>query len=228
MSTRQERARAMASPHFRPTRAVASLLAALAVCAFAPSGRALAEGKDDARTFVRREHDRLRALLLRPDSADRAAQVTRELDGAVDYGELTRRSFGEPCPAERSACIDHWKELTDAQKAEVAGLLRRLVQKICQREIEETRDYDVTYLGVKDQSGDLRVSTEAKSNLRPRDPSTLIDYVVHSKNGQLWMVDWVTEKSSMSKNYYDEFDRKMRDPALGYASIAAKLRQCVD
>src|SRR5580700_6075510 len=93
MSTRRERERLLAKRHFRLTRASASLLAALAVCAFAPSGRALADGKDDARTFVRREHDRVQALHLRADSAARATQITRELDGVVDYGELTRRSF---------------------------------------------------------------------------------------------------------------------------------------
>ena len=44
----------------------------------------------------------------------------------VDYDELARRAFGQPCPAAIPSCTNHWGELTDAQKAEVTDLLKRL------------------------------------------------------------------------------------------------------
>jgi ABC-type transporter MlaC component len=204
-------------------RSIASLIAVLAACA--SSSAALADGPGDAQSFVQREHEKLMGLLRQPASPARSAQVQRELDTVVDYEELARRAFGEPCPATEPSCTDHWSELTPEQKTEVTGLLKQLVQKNYQKNLEKTLDYDVSYHGVKDLGGDTKIRTEAKSKLKPRDPAVQIDYVVHAKNGQLWMVDWVTEGSSLNKNYYDQFDKKMKDPALGYANIAAKLRE---
>jgi ABC-type transporter MlaC component len=210
---------------FRP---LASLLAIAFACTTATLGggsTALADGTDDAQAFVQREHDKLMSLLRQPASPARAALVQRELDGIVDYDELARRAFGQPCPPTEQGCTDHWATLTDAQKTEVTGLIKQLFQKNYQTHLEKTLDYDVTYRGAKDLGGDTKIRTAAQSKLKPRDPPVNIDYVVHPKNGKLWMVDWVTEGSSQNKNYYDQNDKKMKDPALGYANIATKLRE---
>jgi ABC-type transporter MlaC component len=207
---------------FRP---LASLLAAVVACALSSAAAALADGAGDAQAFVQHEHEKLMGLLKQPASPARAAQIQRELESVVDYAELARRAFGEPCPVTEPTCTDHWKELTPDQQTEGTGLIKQLFQKNYQKNLEKTLDYDVTYEGVKDMGGDTKIKTEAKSKLKPRDPPVRIDYVVHAKNGQLWMVDWVTEGSSQNKNYYEQFDRKMKDPALGYANIAMKLRE---
>ena len=39
------------------------------------------------------------------------------------------------------------------------------------------------------------------------------------------MVDIVTEGASLTKTYYDQFDKKLKNPAEGYSSIVQKLRE---
>jgi ABC-type transporter MlaC component len=205
------------------SRRVASLLVVLAAAFL--SSVALAD--DGAQGFVQQEQQKLMALLHQPASASRAAQIEHELDVMVDYDELTRRAFGEPCPISIPSCTDHWKngELSDAQKTEVSGLLKRLVVKNYQKNLEKTLDYDVTYRGSRDAGTDTKVRTEAKSRLKPRDPAVQVDYIVHGENGHDKVVDIVTEGSSLTKNYFDQFDKKLKDPSLGYANIVQKLRE---
>ena len=180
----------------------------------------------DPQGFVQEEQQKLNALLHQPASSARAAQIEHELDLMVDYDTLTRRAFGEPCPISMPSCVNHWKnDLSDANRAEVTGLLKKLVVKNYQKNLEKTLDYDVTFRGTKDAGGDTKVRTEAKSKAKPRDPAVQVDYVVENENGHYKVVDIVTEGSSLTKNYYDQFDKKLRDPNLGYANIVQKLRE---
>jgi len=205
------------------SRRVASLVAALAVALAASP----AQADDGAQTFVQQEQQKLTVLLHQPASAARASQIEHELDQMVDYDELARRAFGEPCPPAIPSCTDHWKsgELNDASRAEVTGLLKKLVVKNYQKNLEKTLDYDVSFRGAKDAGSDTKVRTEAKSKTKPRDPAVQVDYVVQNQNGHFKVVDIVTEGSSLTKNYFDQFDKKLKDPNLGYANIVAKLRE---
>src|SRR5256885_1280050 len=104
---------------------VQALVVSLACLSF--SGVALAD--ENAQSFVEKAHVKLTALLKQPASSARDGQVTHELDTLVDYDELARRAFGQPCPAAIPSCTNHWNDLNDAQKAEVSDLLKRLVEK---------------------------------------------------------------------------------------------------
>jgi phospholipid transport system substrate-binding protein len=182
-----------------------------------------ARADDPATAFVRAQQDQLRTILRQPASASRDTQVASTLGQLVDYDTVTRRAFGEPCPAEVPGCKDHWAELSDAQKAEVGGLLRRLVEKNYKKNLSKTLDYDVTYQGVSASGGDSAVHTEATSISKPRDPAVLIDYVVHGAPGSFRVVDVVTEGSSLTKSYYDQFHRMLTNPDQGYAYVVKKL-----
>src|SRR5215813_4902450 len=81
-----------------------------------------ASADEGAQKFIQTEHVKLEAILRQPATAARDAQITNTLDTMVDYDELARRSFGQPCPHAVSSCTNHWGELTDQQKAEVASL----------------------------------------------------------------------------------------------------------
>ncbi|HEY2515735.1 MAG TPA: ABC transporter substrate-binding protein, partial [Polyangiaceae bacterium] len=193
----------------------------VAAAAWAPPAQAA-----DPQTFVQAEHDKLRGLLHQPKTGARDAAVQRELDGMVDYEELARRTFGQPCPPALGSCTNHWGELSDAQKAEVTTLLKQLVTKNYQKNLEKTLDYDVTYKGVKaGDAGDTKVRTEAKAKDKPRDPSVLVDYVVHERDGKVYVVDVITEGSSLAKAYYEQFDKKLKNKDEGYPNIVAKLRE---
>ena len=173
---------------------------------------------------MKRETQKLSDYLRQPKPGTRDTLVQRELDGMVDYDELTRRTFGQPCPASIPACTNDWATLTDDQKKEVSGLLKELIQKNYQKNLEKTLDYEITYKGEKVDSGDTKIRTEAKSKSKPRDPVVQIDYVVREANGKLSIVDIITEGSSLTKSYYEQFDKKLKDATQGYPNIVQKLK----
>jgi len=129
---------------------------------------------EDAQAFIQREHAQLETILHKPDSPARDAEVNQALDGFVDYGEMTRRAFGEPCHPSLAGCEDLWAQLDESQRREVGDLLKQLVRK--------------SYRG-------------------------------------LTAADFVTEGSSLVKNYYTQFRTKMHNPNEGYPNIVAKLRE---
>jgi phospholipid transport system substrate-binding protein len=183
----------------------------------------LAIADDGAHAYLEAQHQKISGLLRQPPSPARDTQVSASLDRMIDYGELTRRTFGLPCPASVPSCTNHWGELSEAQRAEVAGLLQRLVSKNYQKNLIKTLDYDVVYKGTQDQGGASRVSTEASSKLKPRDPPIQIDYIIQGTTGAYHVVDVLTEGSSLTKNYYDQFHRMLTTPDQGYAYIVKKL-----
>jgi len=123
------------------------------------------------------------------------------------------------------SCTNHWSELSEPQKKEVQDLLRKLVEKNYKKNIQKTLDYDITYKGAKESGGDTRVRTEAKSKLKPRDPAVQIDYVVRPAAGGYRIVDIVTEGSSVTKNYYDQFHKMLTTPEQGFPHIVKKLNE---
>jgi ABC-type transporter MlaC component len=186
---------------------------------------ALPAHADDAQSFIEHEHAKLDRLLHEPASSTRDAEVDQALDGFVDYDELTRRAFGEPCPASIPNCTDLWVGYDEKQRAEVRDLLSQLVRRSYRKNLTKTLDYEVSYRGSRESGGDTRVLTEAKSKLRPREPAVRVDYVVKQTGRGYRVVDIVTEGSSLTKNYYEQFRKKMENPSEGYPNIVQKLRE---
>jgi phospholipid transport system substrate-binding protein len=199
-----------------------AMSAALAVFASAAPTHANAE---DAQGFVEHEHHRVVELLHAPASPARDSQVQAALVSFVDYGELTQRAFGEPCPMSMPSCDDLWGKYDSGQQAELRSLLEQLVRKTYERNLQKTLNYDVTYHGSRDAGGDTRVLTEAKDRLKPREPAVRIDYIVKQTPNGPRVVDIVTEGASLTKNYYDQFRKKMANPAEGYPNIVQKLKE---
>ena len=187
---------------------------------------AIASGRESALAFIRREHDATASLLREPPSAARDAKIDGVLGEMVDYDEFARRSFGQPCPRGRPRCVDHWTTLTPPQRAEVTPLLQKLVMKTERKNVLKTLDYDVDYKGERASEGEsTTVRMEARSRLAPRDPPLQIDYVVVATGDAWHVVDIVTEGSSRTKNYYDQFDRMLLDASEGYPYIVKKLKE---
>lgn len=201
-----------------------TLLVAFTVALSAPSFAAA----EDAQAFIVREHQRIAQLLHQPESNAREGELSKALAGFVDYDELTRRAFGEPCPSAEPSCEDLWSGYSDQQKNEVRGLLEQLIRKNYEKNLKKTLDYDVTYRGSRDVGGDTKVLTEAKDRNKPREPAVRVDYVVKQTPNGFKVVDLVTEGSSMTKVYYDQFHRKMHDPDAGYPNIVQKLREKIE
>jgi ABC-type transporter MlaC component len=201
-------------------RGVIGLLAACFVAIETPATAA----DLSAEVFVQQKHEHVEGLLHQPPSQPRDEQVRQALGEFVDFNELTHRAFGEPCPTSEPACDDLWQGYTDAQRDEVRGLLEKLVRKTYEKNLLKTLDYDIGYRGTKVNAADTRVMTEARNRLKPREPAVRVDYVVTETPQGMRVVDIVTEGSSLTKNYYDQFRKKMHNPAEGYPNIVAKLR----
>ncbi len=190
-------------------------LASAALLALAGAAQA-----EDAQSFIEHQHGRLQTMLHAPASPGRDAQVNTALDGFVDYDELVRRAFGEPCHPSITSCEDLWASYSDAQKKEVHDLLRQLVEQSYRKNLTKTLDYDVSYKGSKDAGGDTRVLTEAKSKTHIRDTPVRVDYIVKETTHGLRVVDIVTEGSSFDKQLYVQL-RNLHD----YDKIVAKLKE---
>ncbi|HXX65588.1 MAG TPA: ABC transporter substrate-binding protein [Polyangiaceae bacterium] len=184
-----------------------------------------AASAEDAQAFVQQQHHRIEQLLRQPVSSARDTQIQQALSEFVDYGELTRRAFGEPCPPSEPSCEDLWAGYDDAQHGELRDLLEQLVRKTYQRNLVKTLDYDVTYRPSQQAGGDTRVRTEAKNRDKPHDAPVQVDYVVKETAGGPKVVDIITEGSSLTKNYYNQFRKKMHAPNEGYPNIVQKLRE---
>ena len=136
--------------------------------------------------------------------------------------------MGKPCPVQIKSCTNHWDGLTPEQQREVTGLLRQLVEKNYHKNLDKTRNYDISYRGAKEQGDHLaKVRTEAKNKEKPRDPAVQVDYLVNDGGGAYKVIDIVTEGSSMTKNYYDQFHRMLTNPSQGYAYLVQKLKDKV-
>jgi ABC-type transporter MlaC component len=202
-----------------PTSIIA-LGSALALVALAPPAHA-----EDAQAYIQHEHAELERLLHQAPSPSRDAEVNRALDGFVDYDELTRRAFGEPCHASLPNCEDLWAGYDADKQREVHGLLKQLVENSYRKNLLKTLDFDIAYRGQREQGGDTRVVTEAQDRSKPHEPAIRVDYILKQTPSGWRVVDIVTEGSSLTKNYYDQFRKKMHNPAEGYPNIVAKLRE---
>lgn len=174
-----------------------------------------------AQSFVEREHGQIKKLV---EKNAPTAEVTKAIDGMVDYEEIARRALGQPCPTTIPNCTNHWVELNDAQKVEVTGLFKGLVEKKYRENAMKTKDFDVTYRGAKEQANDIaKVRTEAKNKTKPREPPVQVDYLIRG-SGPYKVIDLVTEGSILSKNYYDQSHKMLTTQGQGYAYFTQKLR----
>jgi phospholipid transport system substrate-binding protein len=200
------------------------LHAAIVLASVSFAGAAFA---DTPQEFLRHEHEKITVLLRQPASADRDTRIGALLQNSIDYEELTHRAFGEPCPSDEPSCTNYWAQLSEDQKTEVRGLFQRLVKKSYQKNLMKTLDYDVAYRDQGD-SGASRVRTEAKHKTNARAPAVQVDYIMRSNGSAYRIVDILPERSSLTKHYYDQFDRFMRDPAKGYPEIVKKLNGAIN
>jgi ABC-type transporter MlaC component len=99
------------------------------------------------------------------------------------------------------------------------------VAKNYRKNLVKVMEFEISYKGFKDTSGDTRVKTEAKNRLKPRDPAVQVDYIVTGAGGGYKTVDIYTENSSLAKNYYDQFHKMMITPGQGYPYIVTKLNE---
>jgi phospholipid transport system substrate-binding protein len=166
---------------------------ALALFLFLPT----AEAQDPPVTrYVRGRHDEVLQRLRRPASADRTRQITEIIDGLLDFEELSRRSLG-----------DHWGRMGVPQRTEFTDLLRQLVDRQYQSQLEHIGEAEVRYLGEETTSDGVLVHTEVRSRTDRRAEPMRIDYLMRSAGGGWRVIDVTTDGVSLVANYRRQFNR---------------------
>lgn len=162
----------------------------------ASTSAALAQ-EGPASRFLRQRHDEVSRLMRREVDRERRGQdVTRILSELLDYQELSRRSLAA-----------HWEGCTEEQREQFVSLLRQLVERNYQANLERIQEFEVRYAGEEPAAGGTLVRTEARSRSERRQPPVEIAYSMHQTGGAWRVFDVTTDGVSLVGNYQRQFHR---------------------
>ncbi|MBN8615250.1 MAG: ABC transporter substrate-binding protein [Deltaproteobacteria bacterium] len=190
-----------------------SAVLALGALVIAPSAHAQT---GPATRYLRQRNDEVNTILRRaartPDQrTQRSAEVTRILSDLLDYQELARRSLGT-----------HWDQHTEAERREFVDLLRQLVERNYEQNLERVLEFEVSYTSETADTDGTVVRTEARSRTERRQPPVEITYTLHLQ-GNAWRVfDVVTDGVSLVRNYRNQFNRIITEN--GWPALITRMR----
>ncbi|MBW2223422.1 MAG: ABC transporter substrate-binding protein [Deltaproteobacteria bacterium] len=143
-----------------------------------------------AEKFIRTKHNKVRAALRKPDTPKRAEDLTVLLGEFLDYERLTRLSLDK-----------EWNKRSPRERQQFVSLLRQLVERQYQNNMESTLAYKVKWVGTEPIETGVKVKSSAVA----------IDYSM-SPAGEEWKVfDIFTDEVSLVKNYKRQFRRVIRE-----------------
>jgi phospholipid transport system substrate-binding protein len=191
-----------------------SILAGIAIYAMLAAGSVYAQ--QGARTFLKKRHDSVAAILRKPVKTDAArenrnAELDRILGTLLDFDELSRRTLR-----------DHWKGLAEAQRTEFSKLFVNLIERSYRKNLESTLDYAIRYEGESPGPGGVVVHTVARSKKNRRAPEIVIDYALGKSDGGWKVFDVTTDGVSLVDNYRNQFNRIIK--RKGWEGLIAKMR----
>ena len=153
-----------------------------------------------AESYIRTKHNKVRAVLRKPDTPQRAAELTELLGEFLDYERLSRLSLDK-----------EWDKHSPRELQRFVSLLRQLVERQYQRNMESTLQYKVSWVGSEPVESGIKVKSSARSIKKKRQPPITIDYSM-SPAGDEWRVfDILTDDVSLVKNYRRQFRRVIND-----------------
>ncbi len=185
--------------------------------AFAQNPQAAAQA-NGATAFLRSRHEAVERILRRPartpaDQQRRQRDLLQNLGDLLDYAELSRRSLAQT-----------WDARSEAERTEFLNLLKQLVERGYQKNLEATLEYEIAYVNeTVATDGAVTVRTNARSRANRRSPPVAIDYTMR-RVGNTWRVfDITTDGVSLVRNYRNQFSRIVtRD---GWPALVTRLRQ---
>ena len=172
------------------------------VLAAGTASPALARPSGTATDALRKANVKLRALLgqkAAPGSdAERkaTAEVTTALHDLFDISFLAER-----------ALVDHWKDMTPAQRTAVSDTLREVIERNYLSQLRTNLDYDIAYLSEETSGDDVTVKTVIKAKRKGKDASIHVDYVLRAEDDHWRVYDVITDDVSLLKNYRSQFNR---------------------
>jgi len=166
----------------------------------------------EAEGFIRTKHNKVRAVLRKPDTPARAAELTVLLGEFLDYDRLARLSLDK-----------EWAKRSPKERDRFVSLLRQLVERQYQRNMESTLEYKVTWVGTEPIETGVKVKSSAKSTKKRRQPAITIDYSM-SPAGTEWKVfDIFTDDVSLVMNYKRQFRRVIKEE--GWSGLIDRMEK---
>ncbi|MDH3201929.1 MAG: ABC transporter substrate-binding protein [Myxococcales bacterium] len=166
-----------------------------------------------AERFIRTKHNKVRAVLRRRDTPKRAEQLTELLGQFLDYDMLAQLSLDR-----------EWNERSPKERKRFVSLLRQLVERQYQRNMESTLRYKVTWVGSEALDGtNVLVKSSARSQVKKRQPPVAIDYSMHPDGNQWRVWDISTDGVSLVKNYKRQFRRVISDE--GWEGLIGRMEK---
>jgi len=165
-----------------------------------------------AEAFIKSKHNRVRAVLRKPDTPKRAEELTDLLGEFLDYDRLARLSLDKEWDKHSKKELDHF-----------VSLLRQLVERQYQRNMESTLEYKVRWVGTEPLEDGVKVKSSARSMKKKRQPPITIDYSM-GPDGDEWKVyDIFTDDVSLVRNYKRQFRRVIKDE--GWKGLIGRMEK---
>lgn len=203
-----------------------SIITGLLIASFSLAGPAAAEGAPTAASeaeisdaaaakaeaFIRTKHNKVRAVLRKPDTPARGEALTVLLGEFLDYHRLAKLSLDK-----------EWAKRSPKERDHFVSLLRQLVERQYQRNMESTLQYKVKWVGTEPIETGVKVKSSAKSVKKKRQPRVTIDYSM-SPAGNEWKVfDIFTDEVSLVKNYKRQFRRVIKEE--GWSGLIGRMEK---
>ncbi len=166
-----------------------------------------------AEKFIRTKHDKVRVVLRRPDTPKRADELTALLGEFLDYDKLAELSLDR-----------EWTKRSPKERQQFVDLLRQLVERQYQRNMESTLQYKVSWTGAEpiDPESAL-VKSSARSQIKKRQPPVTIDYKMRPEGTEWRVWDIATDDVSLVDNYRRQFRRVIKEE--GWDGLIARMEK---
>jgi len=167
---------------------------------------------EKAETFIRTKHNKVRQVLRKPDTPKRAEELTVLLGEFLDYDRLAKLSLDK-----------EWAKRTPRERDHFVSLLRQLVERQYQRNMESTLEYKVKWVGTEPIETGVKVKSSAKSITKKRQPPVTIDYSMSPADKDWKVFDIFTDEVSLVKNYKRQFRRVIKDE--GWSGLIGRMER---
>ena len=165
-----------------------------------------------AEAFIKGKHNKVRAVLRKPDTPKRANELTELLGEFLDYERLARLSLA-----------DEWNKHSQKELDKFVSLLRQLVERQYQRNMESTLEYKVSWVGTEPLEGGVKVMSSARSTKKRRQPPITIDYSMSPADDEWKVYDIFTDDVSLVRNYKRQFRRVIKEE--GWSGLIGRMER---
>jgi len=165
-----------------------------------------------AEAFIRTKHNKVRAVLRKPDTPARGEELTILLGEFLDYDRLAKLSLDK-----------EWAKRSPKERDRFVSLLRQLVERQYQRNMESTLEYRVKWVGTEPIESGVKVKSLAKSVKKKRQPPVTIDYSMSPADDEWKVFDIFTDEVSLVKNYKRQFRRVIKEE--GWSGLIGRMEK---